>query len=56
MDCGPTQQPMLMTLDKHPLGGGRAAYLALGHDLRSTASGGFQKAFWNTMAWLTARP
>lgn len=52
MNCGSTQQPMLMTLDKHPLGGGKAAYLGLGHDQRSIEPPGFQKAFWNTLAWL----
>lgn len=53
MDCGPTQQPMLVTLEQHTVGGGKRAYLALGHDLRSISSNGFQKAFWNTLEWLT---
>lgn len=56
MDCGDTQQPMLLTCDGgHVPGAGRSAYLALGHDMRAVEHPSVQKILWNTLSWLLAR-
>jgi len=53
IDCGDVQLPALITSDgTDQIGGGRRAWLALGHDLHSISNPVFPKIFWSTVASL----
>ncbi|HEX8371546.1 MAG TPA: ThuA domain-containing protein [Chthoniobacterales bacterium] len=53
LDAGDCQLPALLTTDGRGLpGGGRRAYLALGHDQRSTDHPAYAPVLWRTVAWL----
>ena len=56
MDCGDVKLPMLLTTEGQRVpGAGRAAYLALGHDMRAVEHPAFAPLFWKTVTWLTSK-
>jgi type 1 glutamine amidotransferase len=53
MECGDLRLPMLLTTQGDRVAGaGRAAYLALGHDMRAVEHPAVAQLLWNTIRWL----